>query len=104
MIVKDAKIYSVEKIEYYTNKLRRESAKVKVLMHMWHYGVNALVPFLIYKNKNYSFDIIKNFEANKFAVGDTVDFEYNAAEPPKTPTIWRMYNHKRTRDESFDRT
>lgn len=57
--------------------------------------------YSILENRIYAFDLIRNFKSNKFAVGDTVDFQYNkATKLGYLPTIWRIYNHKRTRDES----
>lgn len=93
----DAVFYDIGVIQSYFNKKGGNTTKLLVTMKL---SDGTLAEFVIYKNKNYAFDLIKNFESNKFSVGDTIDFEYNPPKGVNFPVIWRMYNHKRTRDES----
>lgn len=51
--------------------------------------------YVIWKNKNHAFDLLKDFKINHFKVGDKIDFDYNEPTGRWYPTIWRIANHKR---------
>lgn len=50
---------------------------------------------IIHRNDKYAFDLIKNFEAKVYRVGDIIDFDFNLGSNYSFPNIWRITNHKR---------
>lgn len=50
--------------------------------------------YVVLENMNYAFDLIKNFKANVYKVGDKIDFNFNVPTGNWYPTIWRIINHK----------
>lgn len=51
--------------------------------------------YVVLENMNYAFDLIKNFKANVYRIGDKIDFTYNVPTGNWPPSIWKIYNHKR---------
>jgi len=51
--------------------------------------------YIIHRNDKYAFDLVKNFEAKVFKVGDKIDFDFNEPTGNYFPTIWRIANQKR---------
>lgn len=92
MDVTNATIEWIGEIETHNKKDRSTTLKVAIDVST---NSTPKKRYVIFQNqKNYSFDLIKNFKANLYKVGDYIDFDYNEPTGNYFPIIWRIVNHR----------